>query len=77
MRTTIEIPDDIYKDVKRLAVDENTTVKQIVLRALEGALRTRIPHPAPKRLMLPIIHSKNPGTLDIDNERIYDLIGFP
>jgi len=77
MRTTIEIPDDIYKDVKRLAVDENTTVKQIVLGALESALRARIPDPPRKRLKLPIIHSKNPGTLDIDNERIYDLIGFP
>jgi hypothetical protein len=77
MRTTIEIPDEIYKSVKRLAVEENTTVKKIVLSALESALQTRPPQPVPKRLILPIVHSKHPGTLDIDNEKIYDLIGFP
>jgi hypothetical protein len=77
VRATIEIPDEIYKNVKRLAVEENTTVKQIVLNALESALQKQHPQPQRKRLKLPIIHSSNPGTLEIDNERIYDLIGFP
>jgi len=33
--------------------------------------------PRRRRLKLPLIKSGRPGTLDIDNERIYDLIGFP
>jgi len=77
MRTTIDIPDKTYKDVKRLAIERNTSVKQIMLAALKRELQEPIAYPQRKRLQLPIIHSKNPGTLDIDNERIYDIIGFP
>jgi hypothetical protein len=28
-------------------------------------------------MKLPILRSTKPGTLDLDNEKIYDLIGFP
>jgi hypothetical protein len=30
-----------------------------------------------KKRTLPIIKSKAPGTIDLTNEQIYDLIGFP
>jgi hypothetical protein len=29
------------------------------------------------RLSEPVLKSYAPGSIDIDNERIYDLIGFP
>ena len=77
MRTTFDIPDEIYKNVKRLAVEENTTVKQIVLDALQMAIQKRMAQAPPGRMKLPIIRSSRPGTLDIDNEKIYDIIGFP
>jgi hypothetical protein len=35
MRTTINVPDDLFRQVKRLAVERSTTVTAIV----EGALR--------------------------------------
>ena len=34
-------------------------------------------NPRLRRLKLPLIKSKRPASLEIDNERIYDLIGFP
>jgi hypothetical protein len=77
VRTTIDIPDDTYKTIKRLAVEENTTVRQIMLDALQMAIQKRLAQPPPRRMKLPIIRSSRPGTLDIDNEKIYDLIGFP
>jgi hypothetical protein len=30
-----------------------------------------------RRVTLPIISSKNPGTLEVDNAQIYDLIPLP
>ena len=77
MRTTIDIPDETYKMIKRLAVEENTTVRQIVLDGLQMAIKKRPAQAPPRRMRFPVIHSSRPGTLDIDNEKIYDLIGFP
>jgi len=77
MRTTIDIPDETYKNIKRIAVEENTTVRQIVLDALETAAQKRMMQSPLRRMKLPILRSTRPGTLDLDNEKIYDLIGFP
>jgi hypothetical protein len=77
MRTTIDIPDETYKNIKRLAVEENTTVRQIVLDGLQMAVQKRMAQTPPRRMRFPVIRSSRPGTLDIDNEKIYDLIGFP
>jgi hypothetical protein len=32
---------------------------------------------SPKRIKLPLIASKRPGTVRLDNARIYDIISFP
>ena len=77
MRTTIDIPDETYKNIKRMAVEENTTVRQIVLDALETAAQKRRSQSPPRRMRFPILRSTRPGTLDLDNEKIYDIIGFP
>jgi hypothetical protein len=76
MRTTVDIPDPIYRELKSRAAREGTSVKQIILRSVVSGFR-RSESTGPKRLKFPIINSEQPGTLEIDNERIYDLIGFP
>lgn len=38
MRTTLILPDDVYRDVKRLAADEGRTVTSVVEEALRAAL---------------------------------------
>lgn len=38
MKTTIDIPDDLYKKVKIRAVERGQTLKQIVLESLEKEL---------------------------------------
>jgi hypothetical protein len=35
MRTTIDIPDETYREVKTMAAQESTTVRQLVLDGLE------------------------------------------
>ena len=77
MRTTIDIPDETYKTVKRVAVEDDTTVKQMVLDGLTLVLQRRSDRPKKKKLDLPLIRSTRTDVLDIDNEKIYELIDFP
>jgi len=76
MRTTIDIPDATYRRLKTRAAAEGTTVKAMVLRAFEVVLSDKKPA-KPQKRSLPTLDSRRPGTLHIDNEQIYDLIGFP
>jgi len=76
MRTTIDIPDETYRLLKSKAASQGTSVKALVLGAVETVLTRDAPRPLP-RLKLPIISGGKPGSLRLDNEKIYDLIGFP
>jgi hypothetical protein len=75
MRTTVDIPDQTYREIKTLAIERRTTVRQLVLDGLE-IVRRDLPEPR-RRFELPVIHSSRPGSLVIDNETIHDLIDFP
>jgi hypothetical protein len=75
MRTTVDIPDAKYRRLKSRAAAEGTSVKAIVLRGVEIVLAEQ--EPKRKKRKLPVIKSKRPGTIDLTNEQIYDLIGFP
>ncbi|MGB7189053.1 MAG: hypothetical protein WBD10_02855 [Acidobacteriaceae bacterium] len=79
MRTTVDIPDPLYRELKTKAAQEGRSIKDVILRGVENDLR-----PSPeqslirrKKVRLPILKSKEPGALHLDNERIFDLIGFP
>ena len=76
MRTTIDIPDPIYRRLKSRAAREGSSAKQLILRGVEQILRGK-PGKFGKRVKLPIIRSKRPGTLHLDNARIYEIISFP
>ena len=76
MRTTVDIPDRIYKRLKTKAASEGSSVRVLILRGVEFILDVK-PQGAPKRVQLPILRSKRPGSRYIDNEMIYDIIGFP
>ena len=76
MRTTIDIPDDIYRKLKVKAAVEDQTVREIAVRAILREIEQ--PPTAPrKRFQIPVIKSSRPGSLKIDNETIYDHIDFP
>lgn len=40
MKTTIDIPDSLYKKAKILAIERGQTLKQVVLDSLEAELKT-------------------------------------
>jgi hypothetical protein len=59
---------------------EGRSVKDLILRSVEQELRPQHsgrPVTNRKRLRIPILKSKEPGVLNLDNDRIFDLIGFP
>jgi hypothetical protein len=76
MRTTVDIPDEVYRELKSRAAAEGGTVKQLLLRGAETVLREPVKKTV-RRLRVPILNKGKPGSLKIDNEKIYDLIGFP
>jgi len=75
VRTTVDIPDPLYRELKGKAANEGRTVKELILRGVEQELRGR--RRRGKRVSLPIVSSKTPGTLDLDNDKIFEIIPFP
>ncbi len=52
MRTTVDLPDDIYRAVKVLAAERGTTVRELVLEGLEMVRKkahARAPGPEERR----------------------------
>jgi hypothetical protein len=80
MRLTIDIPDEIHARLKALAKEEGTTMRAIVLRAIEAELhrdRTLAVPNRKKRFEIPVIRSKRPGSLKLGEEGVYEYIDFP
>jgi len=75
MRTTIDIPDETYRDLKIKAAQEGTPVRQIVLRGIQRELEGTAGKPV-RKLQLPLIRSSRPGTLHLTNEQIDELTAF-
>jgi hypothetical protein len=74
MRTTVDIPDAIYRRLKARAAEQGCSVKELVLHGLESQLKIRRPN---NPVRLPIVHSKQPGALALTNEQIYEIVPFP
>jgi len=76
MRTTVDIPDALYLELKSKAAREKRSVKELILRGVEVELRPRSKMRT-RRVSFPLVPSKKPGTLDIDNAKIFEFIPFP
>jgi hypothetical protein len=75
MKITVEIPAPIYRLLKSRAASDGRTAKELILRGVEQVLK----EPRRKRgrrVKLPLVPSKVPGTLRLDNAKIYELL-FP
>lgn len=76
MRTTVDIPDPVYRRLKSRAASEGSSAKDLILRGVKQVLKER-GRKSRRRIKLPIIRSKNPGTLELDNDKIFEIISFP
>ena len=75
MRTTVDIPDPTYRELKSKAARRGCSVKELILQSVQKDLRPRSRRKG--RVKLPLVHSKEPGTLRLTNEQIYEIIPFP
>jgi hypothetical protein len=75
MRTTVDIPDEVFRAVKVMAAEQGATVRELVLEGLEMVMRTR--KAARMGLGSREIPSAKHGTLEVDQESSDELIGFP
>ena len=75
MRTTVDIPDPTYRKLKAKAAEQRCSVKELVLRGVEKELKADVGKKG--RIRLPIVRSKEPGTLRLTNRQIYESIPFP
>ena len=75
MRTTVDIPDPLYRRLKSAAAARGCSVKDLIVRGVEGELNGGHRKKA-GRIRLPLIHSKKPGHLQLTNQLINEIL-FP
>jgi hypothetical protein len=73
MRTTIDLPNDLFRQVKSKAALRGETLKEFVQSAIEKEISAEAP-PSSFRVKLPLIKSKKPKTLSLTNAEIENLL---
>lgn len=74
MRTTVDIPDPIYRQLKSRAALRGCSVKELILRGVEVELQGQAGQVPRTRVDLPLIRSKRPGWLKLSNKSINEII---
>ena len=69
MRTTVDLPDPLFRQVKSVAALRGSTLKEFIKDALQQAISTDRALRA-RKVRLPLIRSKHPGALRLTNADI-------
>jgi plasmid stability protein len=72
VRTTIELPDSLFKQAKVRAIEKGVSLKDFVREALEHELEQRVTPET--RQSFPVLKSRAPGTLQLTNVEIDALL---
>jgi plasmid stability protein len=75
MRTTVDIPDRVYRQLKSRAAREGRSTRALILKAVQEVLKADR-RKGGRPVSLPIVRSRRPGALALENAAIYD-IAFP
>ncbi len=65
MRTTLDLPDDLFRQVKAKAAVEGATLKDLLRQYIEAGLRrpARLGREPARRSALPTVPKRGPGVL--------------
>ena len=78
MRTTVDLPETIYREMKVRAATEGITIREIILEGVALRLRsTGAVASTQVRPRFPVIDSRKPGSLKLGEEGVYEYIPFP
>ena len=72
MRTTIDIPDLLYRELKARAARQGRSVKEIILRGVEKEMGEAAA--AKGRIRLPLVRGKATRKLDLTNAQIDQIV---
>jgi hypothetical protein len=72
MRTTIDLPDPLFRELKAVAARRGTSLKNVIQAAVEEEIR-KTERKAGRRLNFPVLPSEEPGRLDLTNAELDDL----
>ena len=78
MKTTIELPDELFQQAKVMAAERSTTLKDIMVQALKSWLRTpaedeeKNRQATVKRLLQAMRASNTEPMIPLKREEIYD-----
>ena len=75
MRMRVDISDALYRELTSRAAREGVSTNTLVVRGVRGVL-SGAPRKVGTPVSLPIVRSKRPGTVVLDNAAIYG-IAFP
>jgi hypothetical protein len=71
MRTSVDLPDDLMREAKMVAVKRGVTLRELMSRALRRELlATGDEPPARRRLEFPLVRSGPGGVLQVTEEDI-------
>lgn len=78
MKTTLELPDDLFVEAKAVAAQRRITLKTLFTRALERELRPEPPQPAADHFEIdshgwPVLKRQSGGEIVVSNEFIHEL----
>ncbi|HLW88265.1 MAG TPA: hypothetical protein VKR57_07205 [Terriglobales bacterium] len=74
MRTTVDIPDPIYRQLKSRAALQGRSVKELILQGVEAELGIETGGQRKGRISLPLIKSRHPGRLRLSNKTINEIL---
>ena len=73
MRTTVDLSEPLFRRMKATAALRGISIKDLITTAIESEILKR-QSSNDYSVQLPLIHSKHPGTLDLTNAEIEDLL---
>jgi hypothetical protein len=75
IRTTVDIPEPLYRRLKAQAAANGRSVRELVLTGVQSVL-LQARRPRSKRVQFPLIVSHGPK-VELTNEQMYEHVEFP
>ena len=74
MRTTVDLPDALFRRAKATAAVRGMSMKKLITSAIERETRPSAPPQPLKRRAFPIVHLKHKKVLDLTGFNFDDLL---
>jgi hypothetical protein len=73
MSTMADLPDPLLRELKAVAASRGTSLKNVIRKAVESDIHAE-ERKAERRTKFPLLPSSKPGSLNLTNAEIEDLL---